>query len=89
MADPRSKQLKTPRRFIFAELKEKFVLTRKEKKVVIFILCAFVLGLGTKHYRDINPVRAPSLTEKRPQKATTKKAAHSKAPPDPNETDPR
>ena len=40
-----------------------FVLTPKEKRVLIFIVAAFVLGAGTKHYRDTHPpVPAPEKT---------------------------
>jgi hypothetical protein len=40
-----------------------FVFTPKEKRVLIFIVAAFVLGAGTKHYRDTHPpVPAPEKT---------------------------
>jgi hypothetical protein len=44
----RRNKSKTPRREIF-------VLTPGEKRIVGFILIAFVLGLTTKHYRDARP----------------------------------
>jgi hypothetical protein len=37
------------------ELRQKLLLTREEKRVIIFILAAIVLGLGTKCYRDKHP----------------------------------
>jgi hypothetical protein len=35
----------------FDALKQRFVLTREEKRVIIFIVVAFALGLTAKHYR--------------------------------------
>jgi hypothetical protein len=32
--------------------REIFVLTPEEKRTICFVLIAFVLGLGTKHYRE-------------------------------------
>jgi hypothetical protein len=37
------------------ELVHRFVLTPEEKRVLIFILAAFVLGLATKQYRATHP----------------------------------
>jgi hypothetical protein len=34
---------------------QKFVLTPEEKRVIIFVLTAFILGLAVKHYRDTHP----------------------------------
>jgi hypothetical protein len=40
-----------------------FVLTPEEKRVLIFIVAAFLLGAGTKHYRETHPpVPAPEKT---------------------------
>jgi len=36
-------------------LRQRFILTREEKRVVAFVLLAFVLGLAVKHYRDTHP----------------------------------
>jgi len=44
--------LKTQLRLKFKETRQRFVLTREEKRVVGFVLAAFVLGFGTKCYRD-------------------------------------
>jgi hypothetical protein len=48
---------KPPRRQVF-------VLTPEEKKTIAFVLCAFVLGLTTKHYRDTHPRPARPLSAK-------------------------
>jgi hypothetical protein len=47
--------LKTQLRPKFKEARQRFVLTHEEKRVVGFVLAAFVLGLGTKCYRDAHP----------------------------------
>jgi hypothetical protein len=39
-----------------------FVLTRQEMRVLIFVIAAFLLGLGAKHYRAAHP--APVAVEK-------------------------
>ena len=44
--------LKFPERWKWDELKHRLVLTPEEKRVVIFVVAAFILGLGTKCYRD-------------------------------------
>jgi len=49
------------------ELVHRFVFTPEEKRVLIFILAAFVLGLATKQYRDTHPA------------ITSQKAAHKSA----------
>jgi hypothetical protein len=33
-----------------------FVLTPEEKRTICFVLIAFILGLGTKHYRAAQPL---------------------------------
>jgi hypothetical protein len=38
----------------------RFVLTPEEKRVVVFVLAAFLLGLGTKYYRDTHPAPIPA-----------------------------
>jgi hypothetical protein len=42
-----------------------FVLTPEEKRVLVFVLVAFVLGWGAKHYRDTHP-QPPSIDKKHP-----------------------
>jgi len=51
--------------------REIFILTSEEKKTIAFVLIAFVLGLGTKYYRDHHPVPAP-----KPMTAVREKAVH-------------
>lgn len=54
-----------------------FVLTPEEKKTIAFVLCAFILGLAVKHYRDAHPAppRPFSVKEQR----AAKKTAHSRS----------
>jgi hypothetical protein len=59
--------LKTRWRSKFEEARQRFVLTRQEKRVVIFVLAAFILGLGTKCYRDAHP----SVSSLPPKKITS------------------
>jgi hypothetical protein len=40
-----------------------FVLTLEEKKVICFVLLAFVLGLVTKEYRDKHPPPTPPVVK--------------------------
>jgi hypothetical protein len=50
-----------------------FVLTSEEKRVLIFILSAFLLGVATKEYRVRHPVAAtaPKIALKsRPQRTS-------------------
>jgi hypothetical protein len=51
-----------------------FVLTPEEKKTIAFALCALVLGIATKHYRDTHPQPPRDLTPK--EQRTARKAAH-------------
>ena len=51
-----------------------FVLTPEEKKTLAFVLCALVLGLAVKHYRDAHPAPPHPLTAK--EQRAAKKAAH-------------
>jgi hypothetical protein len=53
-------KLKKRQRFNFDQLRQRLILTPAEKRVVIFILVAFLLGLGTKYYRDAHSSPAPS-----------------------------
>jgi len=63
--------LKAPDRWTWAELRHRFVLTAEEKRVIAFVITAFVLGLGTKCYRDAHPQSPDSIEKKqaRGQKA--------------------
>jgi hypothetical protein len=51
--------LKKRWRFKFDRLRQKFLLTPAEKRVAVFILAAFLLGLGTKYYRDVHSSPPP------------------------------
>jgi hypothetical protein len=42
-----------------AALRQRFILTREEKRVIVFVFAAFVLGLGAKCYRDAHPPATP------------------------------
>jgi hypothetical protein len=44
--------LNLPDRWTWAELRHRFVLTPEEKRVIVFVIAALLLGLGTKCYRD-------------------------------------
>jgi hypothetical protein len=63
--------LKLPDRWTWAELRHRFVLTAEEKRVITFVIAAFLLGLGTKCYRDAHPQLPASIEKKhaRGQKA--------------------
>jgi len=56
-----------------------FVLTPEEKRVLAFVLVAFVLGLGAKHYRDTHPEAPPSIDKKHPHVMTTPSSPPQKA----------
>jgi hypothetical protein len=56
--------LKLPERWQWEELRHKLILTPEEKRVILFIVAAFLLGLGTKCYRDTHP-RPPDYIDKR------------------------
>ena len=56
--------VKKSRRFKFDEVRQKFRLTPTEKRVAVFIIAAFVLGLVTKCYREAHP-QIPKPVEKR------------------------
>jgi len=47
--------LKLPESWKWKELRHKLVLTAEEKRVISFVIAAFILGLGTKCYRDRHP----------------------------------
>jgi len=61
--------LKQRWRLRFEALRQRFVLTREEKRVIAFVLLAFVLGLAVKHYRDTHP---------QPMTPPSKKTYHSR-----------
>lgn len=51
----------------FQALRQRFVLAREEKRVIVFVLLAFALGLAVKHYRDthLQPLAPPSKKDHR------------------------
>jgi len=51
--------IKNNRHLKFDELRQRFRLTPTEKRVAVFVVAAFVLGLATKCYRDAHPSPAP------------------------------
>jgi hypothetical protein len=52
-------QLKPIWRARFEALRNRLVLTPKERRVVAFIVTAFFLGLCTKCYRETHPQKPP------------------------------
>jgi hypothetical protein len=56
--------MKLPDSWTWAELRHRFVLTPEEKRVIIFVIAAFVLGAGTKCYRDAHPRPLPLIDKK-------------------------
>ena len=47
--------MKLPDSWTWAELRHRFVLTPEEKRVIGFVIVAFLLGAGTKCYRETRP----------------------------------
>jgi hypothetical protein len=47
--------MKLPESWRWAELKHRLVLTPEEKRVISFVIAAFLLGSGTKCHRDARP----------------------------------
>jgi len=47
--------MKLPESWTWQELKHRLVLTSEEKRVISFVIAAFLLGSGTKCYRDARP----------------------------------
>jgi hypothetical protein len=48
-------------------LRHRFVLTAEEKRVITFVIAAFLLGLATKCYRDAHPRLPVSIEKKHPR----------------------
>jgi hypothetical protein len=68
------KPRKSPRRQIF-------VLTPEEKRVVAVVVGAFLLGLGTMHYRAKHPrTPAPTAVKEAGEKKTGAKNAKGRSP---------
>jgi hypothetical protein len=62
--------LKFSERWRWEELRHKLVLTPEEKRVITFVIAAFLLGLATKCYRDTHP-RLPVQIEKKQRHSRT------------------
>jgi hypothetical protein len=58
--------LKADRRARFETLRNRFVLTPKEKRVIAFVFVAVFLGLCTKCYRETHPKMPPRMDKKYP-----------------------
>ncbi|HEV3244012.1 MAG TPA: hypothetical protein VGZ31_06345 [Chthoniobacterales bacterium] len=56
--------MKFSERWNWDGLRHKLVLTPEEKRVIGFVVAAFILGLGTKCYRDTHP-QLPVQMEKK------------------------
>jgi hypothetical protein len=65
------RELKKVRCFRFDEVRQRFRLTLTEKRVAVFVLATFVLGLATKCYRDTHPQQAVLINK---EHARVKKA---------------
>jgi hypothetical protein len=50
----------------FDALRQRLVLTPEEKRVIVFVLIALILGLATKHYRDTHPQAPAKIDKKHP-----------------------
>jgi hypothetical protein len=57
---------------LFDQVRQRFRLTSAEKRVVLFVVAAFVIGVLTKCYRDAHPYPVSP-----PLKATTPSSARS------------
>jgi hypothetical protein len=64
----------------FDALKQRFVLTREEKRVIIFIVFAFALGLIARHYRGAHSP-APDKIDNKHSYTRAQRASPSSPPP--------
>jgi len=58
--------LKLPKALRWEELKHKLILTPEEKRVILFVVAAFLLGFGIKCYRDTHPNAPAPMDKKHP-----------------------
>jgi len=56
--------MKPTNRWTWDELRHRLVLTSEEKRVITFVTVAFMLGVGTKCYRDTHPQKLPAIGKK-------------------------
>jgi hypothetical protein len=61
--------LKFSERWSWEELRHKLVVTPEEKRVILFVIAAFILGLATKCYRDTHPRPLEYIDKSRPRPA--------------------
>jgi hypothetical protein len=66
--------VKKTRRFKFDEVTQRFRLTPTERRVVVFVASAFVLGLITKCNRDAHPSPTPVQTHPGSSRASASRA---------------
>jgi hypothetical protein len=52
----------------FEALRDRLVLTPKERRVIAFVVTAFLLGLCAKCYRENHPQKPPQMDKKHPGK---------------------
>lgn len=76
------RELKKVWRFRFDEVRQRFRLTPTEKRVAVFVVAAFVLGLATKCYRDAHS-SPPPPARKMEQANSIKKTKAKRASPKP------
>src|SRR5438034_5541881 len=58
----------------FDRIRQRFILTPAEKRMAIFILASFLLGLSTKYYRDTSLLHAIAIDSRygaTPKRVTT------------------
>jgi len=58
--------MKLPDSWTWAELRHRLVLTPEEKRVISFVIAAFLLGAGTKCYRETRPQTPIRIETKHP-----------------------
>jgi len=76
--------LKKRQRFKFDQLRQRLILTPAEKRVLIFILAAFFVGLGTKYYRESHS--SPALSQSNLDTAPARKELPERQPGAPTAT---
>jgi hypothetical protein len=82
------RELKKGWRFKFDEVRQRFRLTPTEKRVSVFVVAAFVLGLATKCYRDAHSSPPPAARKmEQANSIKTTKAKHTSSKPTPELSD--
>ena len=56
--------MRIPEQWRWEELRHRFVLTGEEKRVITFVIAAFLLGVVTKCYRDTHHRDAVKIEKK-------------------------